>query len=305
MATQSIAGVNGAWSLYRQCAATSSFHKSRLELFTKLSLWLGLAGAAMGTASQLVHWTPTSMQAKILGILGSVAVALAGLAATQAVAENREKIWVKCRGVGEALKSSVYLYCASVAPFDGPSRSAVLAERVEKALKDIEGTELEPAKGEKPPPGALTVTDYIQLRVDDQITYYTGRAAAYKKKADFWRSCSFAGAAVGASLGAISAIYSLSPWVALLATATASVTAYVKNQRYSSMIGLYQATATRLRLLRDQWLDSAKMDADKADRDSFIQRCEQTMSLENGAWTAQWSQQPAAPPNSQPVTHSP
>jgi len=88
--------------------------------------------------------------------------------------------------------------------------------------------------------------------------------------------------------------------VALLATATASITAFVKNQRYASMIGLYQATAIRLKALKDQWLDSGKTEADKAERASFIQRCEQTMALENGAWTAQWSQEP--PDSSQTMT---
>jgi hypothetical protein len=55
---------------------------------------------------------------------------------------------------------------------------------------------------------------------------------------------------------------------------------------------LYQATAMRLQLLKDQWLDSGKTDIDKADRDSLIQRCEETLALENGAWVAQWFQQP-------------
>ena len=38
-------GIHAAWSLYRQCAATSAYHKKQLELFTKISLWLGIAGA--------------------------------------------------------------------------------------------------------------------------------------------------------------------------------------------------------------------------------------------------------------------
>jgi hypothetical protein len=135
------------------------------------------------------------------------------------------------------------------------------------------------------------VTGYIAARVDDQIDYYARSANKYQKKADFWRYCALAGAASSAGLAVISAMFSLSPWVALLATVTTSITAYVKNHRYELMIGLYQATATRLQLLKDQWLDSGKTEADKADRDSLIQRCEETLALENGAWVAQWSQQ--------------
>jgi hypothetical protein len=285
-------GVNGAWSAYRQCAATSAFYKSQLELFTTASLWLGIAGAVMGTIAQLLSPSATSVVSKALGIAGSLAVALAGLAAAQAVSGDKEKLWIRCRAAGEALKSGVYLYSASVPPFDGADRGAALAQRVEKALRDLDGIALRPGKLDKPPPGALNVTGYIAARVDDQIDYYTRGANRYQKKADFWRYCALAGAVTSAGLAVVSAMFSLAPWVALLATVTTSITAYVKNHRYELMIGLYQATAMRLQLLKDQWLDSGKTDSDKADRDSLIQRCEETLALENGAWVAQWSQRP-------------
>jgi len=286
-------GINGAWSAYRQCAATSAFYKSQLELFTKASLWLGIAGAAIGTVAQCLSLNPTSVPARALGIAGSLAVALAGLAATQAVSGDKEKLWIRCRAAGEALKSAVYLYSASAAPFDGPDRGAALGQRVDRALKDLDRIALRPGKADKPPPEPLNVANYLAVRVDDQIDYYTRSANKYQAKADFWRYCAMASAATSAGLAVVSAMFSLSPWVALLATVITSITAYVKNHRYEMMIGLYQATAMRLQSLKDQWLDSGKTDADKADRDAFMQRSEETLALENGAWVAQWSQQPA------------
>jgi hypothetical protein len=288
-------GVNGAWSAYLQCAATSVFYKSQLELFTTTSLWLGIAGAVMGTIAQLLSPNPVSSAAKALGIAGSLAVALAGFAAAQAVSGDKEKLWIRCRASGEALKSAVYLYSASVPPFNAPNHGAALAQRVEKSLRDLDGIALRPGKPDKPPPGALDITGYIAARVDDQIEYYTRSANKYQKKADFWRYCALAGAVTSAGLAVVSAMFSLSSWVALLATVTTSITAYVKNHRYELLIGLYQATAMRLQLLKDQWLDSGKTDADKADRDLLIQRCEETLALENGAWVAQWSQQLTPP----------
>jgi len=288
-------GVNGAWSAYRQCAATSAFYKSQLDLFTTTSLWLGISGAVLGTVAQLLSPNPISSAAKALGIAGSLAIALAGFAAAQAVSGDKEKLWIRCRSTGEALKSTVYLYSASVPPFDAPNRGTALAQRVEKALRDLDGVALRPGRPDKPPPGALNITEYIAARVDDQIDYYTRSANKYQRKADFWRYCALAGAATGAGLAVVSAMFSLSPWVALLATVTTSITAYVKNHRYELLIGLYQATAMRLQLLKDQWLDSGKTDADKAERDSLIQRCEETLALENGAWVAQWSQQLTQP----------
>jgi conflict system pore-forming effector with SLATT domain/uncharacterized protein DUF4231 len=304
MAMAAPTGANAAWSLYRQCAATSAFHKSQLERYTWASLWLGISGAAIGTASQYLAPDSHSYLSKVLGVIASALVALAGFAATQASSGSRDKIWVKCRAAAEGLKSSVYLFCASVNPFDGPDRSAALAERVERILKEVAGIALRPGKMDRPAPGPMTAADYIRDRLDDQIKFYSGSVDKLQGKADFWRHVSVAAAALSAVLGAISAMYSLSPMVALLATLTTSVTAYVNNQRYESIVGLYQATAIRLQLLKDQWLDSGKTDSDKADRDSFLQRCEETLSAENGAWVAQWSQQ-AAPQQPQPPAQKP
>jgi hypothetical protein len=291
MATPSTTGVNGAWSMYRRCAETSAFNKSQLEMFTRMSLWLAIIGAAIGTVTQYVAPGATSPASKVLGVVASVIVALAALAATQASSADRDKIRIRCRAAAEALKSSVFLYSASVPPFDGANRAAALAERVESTMKELGGIQLRPGKMDKQPPGLLTSADYILHRVDDQIAFYTRSAVKYQSKADFWRYCSIGAAVLSAILGAVSATFSLSPGVALVATITTSLTAYVKNQRYESMIGLYQSTAIRLQLLKDQWLDSGKTDLDKAERDSFIQRCEETMAVENGSWVSQWSQQ--------------
>jgi hypothetical protein len=261
-----------------------------MELFTKIGLWLGILAAAIGTVAQYIP--ADVIPPKIVSVVGSLLLAFAGAAGTYALAGNRDQIWLKCRAAGEAIKSSVYLYCAAVPPFDTPNRTDALGQRLEKALKDIQGLALRPGDMKKQPPGPLTISEYLTARVDDQITYYTNSFNKYQKKADFWRFMALAGTSASLILGGISAVVSLSPWIALLATVTTSVTAFVKNQRYETMAGLYQATAMRLQMLKDQWADSGKTEADTADRDSLIQRCEETMSLENGAWMAQWSQQP-------------
>ena len=293
MPSQSTAGIHTAWSFYRQCAATSTYHKSQLERFTKISLWLGFIGAVIGTVGQVVAPDPKSVLSKVAGIAGSIVVALAGVAATQATAGGRDKLWVKSRAAGEAIKSAVYLYCADVPPFDNADRTTVLADKVEKARTDLQGLELRPGTP-KDPPGQLLVADYIRARLDDQVTYYIATAAKYQDRADFWRFSGLVAASSGAVLGAVSAMFSLAPWVALLSTIVTSVTAYVKSQQYESLIALYQATALRLNLLKDRWLDSAKGDSDTADRNAFIRNCEDTMALENGAWMAKWTEHPPA-----------
>jgi hypothetical protein len=50
----------------------------------------------------------------------------------------------------------------------------------------------------------------------------------------------------------------IAAWLAVIATLTTAITAYVKNQRYQFRIGVYLAKATRPELLKDQWLDGGK-----------------------------------------------
>jgi hypothetical protein len=187
-----------------------------------------------------------------------------------------------------------------VPPFDTADRTTILADNVEKARTDLQGLELRPGTP-KDPPGRLFVTDYIKARLDDQVNYYIATAAKYQDRADFWRFSSLITASSGAILGVVSAMFSLAPWVALLSTIVTSLTAYVKGQQYESQIALYQATALRLNLLKDRWLDSAKGDSDTADRNAFIRNCEDTMALENGAWVAKWTEHPPAKPPDKPA----
>jgi SMODS and SLOG-associating 2TM effector domain 1 len=97
---------------------------------------------------------------------------------------------------------------------------------------------------------------------------------------------------MSAVLAVFSALSFVSAWAAVIATVITSISAHVKNQRYQVLIGLYQATATRLQLLIDGWDDSGKTDADRVERDAFIQRCEDTLAMENTGWVAQWTEQP-------------
>jgi hypothetical protein len=163
---------------------------------------------------------------------------------------------------------------------------------VDKILQEVKEIGLRQPQSESVPDlYPLTVEEYIVARVDDQISWYQQRAREYQKKSDIFRRYIFGIGALSVLLGLASAISAVSAWIAVIATITAALTAHMKNQRYQTLIAMYSATALRLGLLKSEWAESRKTDADKADRDAFIQRCEETMALENGAWVAQWSEQ--------------
>jgi hypothetical protein len=292
--------LSGPWAAYRIWAATARYHKNAIDFWNSWSLRLAISGAILAALGQQVMlFAPNEGNLRMLysapGVLGAAVIALAAYFSSQALGENRERIWIKCRSAAESIKSLLLLYRAGVRPFDGRDRGAALRQRVDKILQEVKEIELRHPQSESVPDlHSLTVEEYIVARVDDQISWYQQRAREYQKKSDSFRRYVFGLGALSVLLGLASAITAVSAWIAVIATITAALTAHMKNQRYQTLIAMYSATALRLGLLKSEWAESRKTDADKADRDAFIQRCEETMALENGAWVAQWSEQRAS-----------
>jgi len=293
----SVTGLSGAWSAYRTWAATARYHKDAIDFCNRWGLWLAVAGAVLATiGDQIAPHGPQEGAGMYLyrapGMLAAALIALAAYFSAQALGD-RDKIWIRCRAAAESIKASIYLYRASVPPFDTPNRAAELGQRVEKTLQDMKDIEIRPpdANETKPDLERLTVEKYVDDRVVEQINWYRKRAREFQAESDRYARIVRIFGGISAALGIVAAVTGVAAWIAVIATLTTAFTAYVKNQRYQTLIGTYLATATRLELLKDQWLDSGKTDADKADRDSLIQRCEETMALENSAWVAQWKDQ--------------
>lgn len=148
---------------------------------------------------------------------------------------------------------------------------------------------------------------YIAKRVDDQVSWYNMRAGEFQRKADLCRNTTAVLGAFSALLTLASAVSAISSWAAVIATVTAAITAHLQNRRDQMLTATYQSTALRLMLLKSDWAASGKTDNDKFEPDTFIQRCEETMSAENGAWVALWSNkdqnqggQPPSVPQSTP-----
>jgi hypothetical protein len=292
--------LNGPWSIYRTWARTAAYEKGKLDWLTRQSLWLAIAGAVVATlGQQLAPGAPKDgaflILHKVLGVVGAGAVALAAYLSRQALGNDRVSLWTRARTAAESLKSLIYLYRASVPPFDGPDRTKQLISRVEAVVGELKGLEARPQDNKPVPPAGLTVDQYLSERVNDQINWYETRASKHQRQADLCRTVTAILGGIGALLALGTAVASISAWAAVIATVTASITAHMKNQQYQLLTTTYRATAMRLRLLASEWSGSGKADADKAERNLFIQRCEDTMAAENGAWSALWTKKDDTP----------
>lgn len=293
--------LSGPWTAYRTWACTSRYLKAIIDRDTQKSLRLAIVGAILATlGQQLAPLVPKQgllvWVLKAPGILGACAVALSAYLAKQALANDRIQAWTRARAAAESLKSGIFLYRASAPPFDGSDRVKQLVTRVEKILDGLKDLEPRPADGAPPPSGPLRVESYITNRLDEQIKWYEDHATEQQGKADrYLRATNWLGAA-GALLALATTSAPVSAWAAVVATITAAITAHLKNQQHQTLGANYQSTALRLRLIKTEWSGSGKTDADKAERDQLIQRCEDTMAAENGAWSALWSQKDGAAP---------
>jgi SMODS and SLOG-associating 2TM effector domain 1/SMODS and SLOG-associating 2TM effector domain 3 len=293
--------LSGPATAYRLWSNTARYHKGAIDRLTKWSLYLAIGGAVFATAGeqislikitdkQIVSQDLVNVCAKALGVLGTVAVTLAAYLSQRAQADNRVGIWTRSRAAAESLKSLIFLYRAGVQPFDGPDRAAQIGQRVEKAIQEMHDVEpRQPDSAKALALDDLTVETYISERAYEQVIFYEKRAGEHQVKADRCRAATSVLMGVGALLALASAGTTLSVWAPVVATITASIAAYLKNQQYQILTATYTATALRLRLLLDEWKTSGKTDADKAERTTFILRCEETMSAENGSWSALWA----------------
>jgi hypothetical protein len=285
--------LDAIWSANRTWAETAGYYKRIIDAWGIRTLWLALAGAVLAAVDQqIAPLAEHNSLFKAPGLLGAALIVLATYFTAQMLNSDNQKLWIRSRSAAESLKSVVYLYRASASPFAGPDKASNAAQRIQTILEQVK--DISPRQAAiKPMPSAapLTVDQYITGRVDDQITWYEKRALEFQTKADGFRYAVIVLGVASVILGVIATMLAVSPWIAVIATATTAISAYVKNRKYQDLIALYSNTAVRLRTLKATWSGSGKTDADKPDRDAFIQRCEETMSAENGSWVAQWSQQ--------------
>lgn len=286
------------WEQYRIFAATSRDYKSRLFSWRLRVLILSIVGAAFGVLCQQStgwglegggwQWLP-----RILGIISAIAIGLATFFGREMLKSERERNWIRSRSLAEEFKSQSYIFAANASPYDATGACDVLLKKTEELLELAKGLTTSSIKDSEKrrglPPDRLSIDQYIQVRVDDQINFYRSRAAEHEKTVSLWRNVSLYFGCIAVLLGALGFTGWTAGWVGVISSITASIAAYLYSGRYQYLVISYQATARRLELLRTRWLSSGKTDADSDERNLFISECEEAISVENNAWMAEFA----------------
>ena len=289
----------GIWRQQRVWSQAASQAKNSVSKSLLAILLLAVAGALFGAlAAQLANVNA--------GVSRGLAFAAAVVVAAMAVARRGSGTstiyaWIRMRSASEALKANIYLFLARAAPFSGADREVMLRERVNAIIdgvSDLEWRLLEVTPDDKELPPVHDLDSYFEQRVSLQIDKYYEPTARKLQRQLRWldRSrvlLSLAGAVLAAAAATFRAS-SISPWVGVITTSAAAVTAYVVSGRFEYQMLEYSRTASALRRIRDGYL----ADPVGTDGGAAAQRCEEIIAAQNNAWLAKWT----APGESEPAS---
>ena len=254
-----------------------------------------------------------------LTLLGVLLLALVPYVRQKMLAPERLQAWVRARNVSELLKEAIYRHLMgataiadSAAPAGSAGASGGLTRRcreIKQAAADLArlAAAVTPAQRERKL--RLSLADYLQERVEGQISYYkkcgeqAGRTARRLHAAEFVLGLAAVGlgalsgqdlpAELGAHLteqlaGQAQRVSWLLPWLTLVATAATAVTAHLAAARHDELASRYFATYDLIKSQRDEWLQRPGHDAADQVR-GFVNEIERTISSENGAWVTDWN----------------
>jgi hypothetical protein len=292
------------WDRQSVWSRTANALKDRLQRSRVLVLALSVAAAVLVTSgAQLASLS--SATGKVLAWLGAAAAAVSAVFSARA---GRDAVadWTRARSTSEALKAEVYLYLAGVAPYRDADRLQRLKSRTDGILRSAGDLEARTAGVDAEPrdlPAVSDVPTYTAERVTRQIDgYYRPRARTMDTLAGRFATAATGLAIVAALLSAGAAVLAVdefAAWLPVVTTVSAALAAHAGAQRYDGLALEYSRTATQLERLRLDEPDPATADA--AALDTYVQQCEQVISVQNEAWmalsvTATTPPTPPAPP---------
>lgn len=308
--------VQSAWIDQALWSATANALKADLDRWRRIAALGGVLGAATSVAAgTLADGTPR----QALALVAALLLALVPYVQKARVSPAQVRAWTRARSASEALKESIFRFLMGVPPADptgategngtpapDPRSAAALVRRcqaIKLRVADLQGQAAAVSRPDASPsrPTALTAQAYLDVRVNDQITWYGNKAKLLAGQARRLRSAEFLLGLLAVAMGALSGseagvalarsvplIGAISPWVGVVTTAGAAVTAHLAATRVEEIATVYFATGERVRGLRDEWLTDAARDTPERVA-AFVDEVERAFSAENQSWLADWT----------------
>lgn len=297
--------IESAWRDQAIWSETANRFKRELGKWRNVAAVAGVLGAILETlAASLTglgeewRWLRAS-----IALLGAVILAAVPYLLRNKASKNEVRKWVRARSTSEALKETIYRFLIKVQPYNSASSPADLINRCQVLKDKVIDLSADAAAVEPPPrerPSSLDIDGYVESRLNSQVKeYYQKKGREKALAAQKLHNLEFGLGLLAVIMGAVSSsaaaagwsqLFALGPWVAVVTTAGAAVTAHLAASRYDHEAMIYFGTANRLIAIRDKWLS-------KQDRHepgcitNLVDDCEHAISTENEAWLAEWTRE--------------
>ena len=242
----------------------------------------------------VLHWAVVAIP-----ILVSVLIALA----SRHAAGQR---WVMLRAAAEAIKAEIYryrtrtaAYGAQPAPQDRAARQRALASHIDAIEARLMQTEvssgqLTPYTGPLPPPmypagriddglSPLDAKQYLQIRMNDQLTYYRGRVRSLSQRRNLLQLIAIASGGAGALLAAAG----FEIWVGLTGGIAAAGLAYMGYLQVDNTIVTYNQAAAKLAGLERDWGARSPDQRTPLAFEDLVRGAEDVLTTELAGWVQQ------------------
>ena len=299
-ATKYPPGLEELWSNFKIWDETAVRKANILRKWRVLVMAFIIGGAFFGVLSSTfsnIDGASLQLLAQIAAFISTILIALASYAGSEILTDDLQKHQIKARRAAETFKSEVYKYLFKVPPYDNnPDNTALeIAEKFRTTItSDITYEHIEPEQEKEDiPDPEITIEQYIYERLEDQIYNYFAKKIKtlqknYRRGKNFTLGFGIAGVILGGlSSTGFNFASQTSSWIAFVTSASAAIASFMASTGYHEQINLFQATASKLKMLRGRGKQIDKNDKNAQSR--FVEEVEEELSRENLAWVKELS----------------
>jgi hypothetical protein len=273
--------------------------KSTIDTARWAVFGLSILGAlAAALASQMTPPVDVTTSPRTwVAVFGVACLAAATFFSSRLLGAEHVTGWVRARAIAERLKREAFKFAAGAAPYDDPDRDkAATLLHAERQKIESDGEDLLPKLIAATHPGSaprqpITQAEYIDRRVNHQISWYRPKADHYRNTANMLRRVEFFLALAATLITAIASVtgksaplwgvqFDFAALTAVLTTIAGAVLAHIEASRFDFLAVTYLATARRLEDRRD---------GPQASWSDFVNDCENILASENASWIAKWT----------------
>jgi SMODS and SLOG-associating 2TM effector domain 1/Protein of unknown function (DUF4231) len=289
--------IDAAWNEYRGWAQRARKLQEATARWNKAALISAAIAALCGAGAG--HFGAATGPGRSLSLLAAIAAAMTAFLGKEIIALGNEAKWIRARATAEALKSECFRFAVRLGEYAGPKALDSFFTRRDAVIKAATDAGLTPMSDpvpqtgdERRPPVPLDADWYLRNRLDEQIWFYSQKAAHHERVAERLWYVSFGAASTAALLGILGAVGQdwIAPWIGVMTTLATAVAAYGLLDRRKYLAANYSALASSLNRIREKFLQVLLTP------DELVAAVEDLLQSEHAAWIEAMTKTIAAPP---------